>query len=139
MGSTYSGTLQFRRDQQFAIVDLSYAPSLTGVQTFASVVHTLTTADIARCAFTESIDPQLIGPGGTADDLNYGAMFQFRRANGGDPRYVQFRVPAPRTAMLELVTGRGYKIKDSYGETLAAAFSALRGEPLTFERGWLVH
>jgi hypothetical protein len=140
MPTRYSGTILFQQDQQKALVSLSYAPSFEAVQTFAAALHTLTTADIVDCSFTQAVDPELIGPGGEFEDTSFGAQFHFRHTNPmADVPTRDFRLPAPQLSIFEHIPGRGYRIKQAHGEFVATAFSALMEEAYEFESGWLVH
>lgn len=136
----YSGAIVLQRNQQKALIELSYAPTFQSVQTFAGVLHTLTTADIVKYTFTQSDDPQLTGTGGDYNDLSLAAMFSLRRTDPqADVKFRKFRLPAPKMEIFEFIQDRGYRIKQSYGDTLAAAFSTLFGEEFVFDSGWLVN
>lgn len=141
MPTDYSGTILFQRDLQNALLELSYAPGFTEVQTLASVLHTMTTADIVKCTFTQSMNPQLTGTGLEIPDTQFAAHFKFRRTDpSADVRFFNFRLPAPKMEIFQTIEGKGYRIiQDPYGDTLASALSALRGESLEFDSGWLVH
>jgi len=139
----YSGTLQLKRADGFtkAIIDLSYAPSMAAIQTFASTCHGMTTANIARCSFIEATALESFpATPGEIYDLEYAAHFKFRRLNPTHDIYFKnFRLPAPRMELFDLIDKKGYRVKSSYGDTMAAALSILQGDPLSFDAGWLVH
>lgn len=140
MAVSYSGTIELKHpgSAQRVLIQLSYAPSFEAVQQFAAVLHTLTTADIIKCTFTQSVDPQLFGSGGELSDLGVGAHVKMRRTDpDADVRFFDFRVPAPKAEILEHIPERGYRVKETYGDTLTAAVAALRQEGFTFDRGWL--
>jgi hypothetical protein len=139
----YSGAIYLKRVDgiQRASIDLSYAPSLAAIETFAAAAYPMTTAKIARISFIESNDLTSF-PGLSEEiyDLEYAAHFKFRRLNPTNDVYFRnFRLPAPRMEIFELIENTGYRIKTSYGETMATALSTLWGDPVQFDSGWLVH
>ena len=140
---SYSGALHLDRGnfQAGAIIDLSYAPSLAAVETFAATCYTMTTARIAKASFIETvIQSAFPATSGDIYDLEYAAHFKFRRgAPDNDVYFRNFRLPAPKIAIFDLIQEKGYRINTSYGNTMAAALAVLWGEPLTFDSGWLVH
>jgi len=140
MPTDYSGTILFERDQAKALVALSYAPGFQEVQDFVGVLATMTTADIRKCTFTQSTDPQLNGNGQEYAALSLAAHFKLRRVDPeADVRFRSFRLPAPKLDLFDHIPGVGYRIKQSYGDTLAAAFSTLFQEDFVFDSGWLVN
>jgi hypothetical protein len=140
---SYSGSLLLNRDDGHsgAIIDLSYAPSLAAIQIFAATCHDMTTAKIESASFVETA--VLSGfpvTEGEIYDLEYAAHFKFRRVNPtNDINFRNFRLPAPKMAIFDQIENVGYRIKQSYGASMAAALSTLWGESLTFDSGWLVH
>jgi hypothetical protein len=135
----YSGTIIFEREQQEALIELSYAPGFMEVQDFAAVLHTMTTANITRCTFTQGADMTLDGTGGDIPDPSFAAHFKLKRTDPmADVRYKSFRMPAPKIEIFDHLPGIGYRIKQSYGDTLAAALSTLCDEEFIFDSGWLV-
>jgi len=55
------------------------------------------------------------------------------------PRPAKFTTWNMKIDVLELIEGRGYRVKQSYGDAMAAALSTFYGETLHFVSGWLVH
>lgn len=136
----YSATIILDRDQKQAMIELSYAQSFAAVQTFAGVLHTLTTADIVRVTFTEAVDPQLTGTGAEIADPSFAVMFKLRRTDpNADIRFKNFRLPAPKMEIFDHLPQVGYRVKKTYGDTIAAAYSALTGESFIFDSGWMVN
>lgn len=140
---TFSGSLHLKRQDgiQHAIIDLSYAPSLAAIETFAAVAHSMSRATIEKGSFIQTdVYSSFPGSSGEIYDLEYAAHFKLRRQTPtADVVFRNFRLPAPNMDIFELIDGKGYRIKTSYGDTMAAALSILWAEPVSFDSGWLVH
>lgn len=139
----YSGSMVLKNEdaQKRAIIDLSYAPSLAAIETFAATCHNMTAAKIARASWIQSKTFETF-PANPGDiyDLEYAAHFKFRRSNPTNGIYFRnFRLPSPRLAIFELIQDTGYRITKSYGDAMAIALSILWEETVTFDSGWLVH
>lgn len=140
MPTTYSATILLESSAgSEALITMSYAPTMQAVLDFAAALLPLTTASIIKCTFTASTDPQLFGSGGEVADTSFAAHFKFTRTDPtADVRTQQFRLPAPKLSIFEHIPGRGYRVIPAFGDTLATAFSALRGETFEFDSGWMV-
>ena len=140
MPDTYSATILLENASgREALITLSYAPSFQGVLDFASAIHLITTATIIKCTFSQSRDPQLFGSGGEMNDTSFAAQFKLRRTDpNADIRFRSFRLPAPKLEIFEHIQGKGYRVKDLYGDPLAVAYSELMGEEFVFDTGWMV-
>lgn len=140
MTTTYSGSITYLRNGQRVRIMLPKAPTFAAVQQLAAAVYPYTTAAIAEISFTQSTDPELYEKSGDLADADFLLRVKLRWQNApptATARTAMLDVPAPDITHFEHIPDRGYRLLQSAGATIAAAYSTFTGQTYTFEEGWL--
>lgn len=140
MATSYTGSITYLKNGKRERIVLTQVPSLPALQVFASALYPLTTAGICAISFTASTDPELYEKTGDVADVAWYLRVKMRQANppqGHDPALKLLDIPAPDSSHFDSIQGVGYRLQTAYGNTVAAAYTALTGETWNFEEGWI--
>lgn len=131
-----STTITFRQDGLEYIDYLTHGTSLAAIETFARNIAQYSHAAIVGVTYTEGVTLENLPAQGTGDyaDVRLLAKILCRSAATGKLYGVLIRAPK---AMMFLDTENGLRVKKTIGDAIAAQYSVLAGETLTFESGAL--
>lgn len=136
MPTSYTASITFQREAHRVRTVLTRVSSPEAVQAFINAIASLTTADIPKFSFTQSFETEITGSGLDISDVDFVCRIQMKNAT--THAYAYFDLPAPAKTMFDLIEKTGYRLKASYGEAFAAAWSTLTGDSWTFEAGWII-
>lgn len=133
----FTGSVTFLRGVNKSRVPLFRVTSLGTLTTFVGHIETYTASAISRCSVTEIASNPLQAYQDSAY-IGYYAVFRFVNptpAEGENPRR-EFQLRDPLEILFELVEGERV-IKQTYGDQMAAWYSAASGINYNFDKGWL--
>jgi len=137
MATTRTGSITFEANGQEATCHFSYSASLIALGTFAAAIQTYSVAEISEYSYTETENDPNLTPATGTEALQFMAIIKMLKPSGQIGTQ-QISIPAPDPDIFDFIDGAGYRVKDSVGISIAAAYSTLMGATYTFERGWLV-
>lgn len=110
--------------------------TLEDLRQFAESIRPYTGATIEKVSITLELEMYVDGTAtDTVDDVNATARVLMRDTDTGEA--YGLNIADPPNQMFELITGEGKRVKQVYGDDLAAKFGQLSGRNLQFEEGWL--
>jgi hypothetical protein len=139
MADASTGNLVFRRDTQREAVYLPFVPNLAALKIYADQIRPYSNAGIDTISFTQTDHLDYSEIPGILEDPQILARIMLRNPEPaeGEYPYAQVVIPAPKVDNFEFVEGKGYRIKQTAGEAIAAMYSALTSKTYEFRDGWI--
>lgn len=120
---------------------MSHPISLEELESYAIKLVGLTNCATVRVSFIvgSTLDGYPETPNTTVEDIAQKARIQVKQdpVEAGVYPYREIPLPAPKMDILEFVDGQGYRVKQTIGEQVAAAYSEVTGKTFVFKHGWL--
>jgi len=130
-----SATLEYQLDHQHRIVYYQLGDNIASLPAFATVLQAYSRAGVMRITATKSAAYAGEETTGEIATTDMEAFVSLRDLNTGNKYAVL--IPAPIDTMFEYLNNRGYRVKESDGQAIAAAYSIFCGITLTYVDGWL--
>ena len=141
MAIYYTGNITYTKGHETSKVPVNHPISLEELESFAVKLVGLTNCATAQVSFIvgSTLDGYPETPGAAVEDIALKARIQMKQTPV-EPDVYPFRempIPSPKADILEFVDGQGYRVKQTVGEQVAAAYSEVTGKTYEFQHGWL--
>lgn len=130
-----SATIEYQLDAQHRVVYYQLGEEITALPAFAAVLQAYSRAGIMRITATKFVTYAGSETSGEIATTDLEAFVSLREQST-NKKYAVL-IPAPINTMFEYITDRGYRVKTTDGQAIAAAYSIFAGTTLIFEHGWL--
>lgn len=134
----YTGTIKWVRNGRRIFTPIAAVTSLSALETYANTLQAYSNARTRKLSATAVTYLDLVAEPVAGKWDGYVLVVQLKRdpPPSNETPYRQVRIPAPKTAILEVV-GEYWRVKKAIGDQIATAYSLANGNTYKLNDSWL--